>query len=136
MESIRNMLSYDHWTEVPSSVWSMVYFHPEEIACKGTGSIVINEEALEALDNFRAFIGGPVSVSSAFRSTYHNAVIGGAPMSSHTVRGSNGPSAFDIKLDGRDKSVIKHCAKEVGFTGFGMKYNTFVHIDLGKRREW
>jgi zinc D-Ala-D-Ala carboxypeptidase len=129
-------LIYEHFTEMPESVWPSIYFKPVEIACKGTGELEINQEALDALDIFRSLIGGPVSISSAYRSIYHNSVVGGAPLSSHTHRGSNGATAFDIKLQGRDKDVIRRCGEQAGFKGFGMKYNTFVHIDMGRRREW
>ena len=62
---------------------------------------------------------------------YEIAKVGGAPLSSH-LKGH----AFDVKLGGRDKEVIHRIAKQCGFTGFGLKYNTFIHIDMGRRREW
>lgn len=127
---------FKHWDDMPESAWPCAHFQPVEIACQGTGEIAVNAEALDALDMFRSLIGGPVSVSSAYRSAYHNSRVGGAPLSSHTLRGSNGPSAFDIKLQGRDKEVIRRCAEQAGFRGFGMRYQTFVHIDMGRRREW
>jgi len=130
------ILVFAHWNDMPESAWPCVHFKPVEIADKGTGEIAVNIEALDALDMFRSLIGGPVSVSSAYRSAYHNARVGGAPLSSHTLKGSNGPSAFDIKLQGRDKELIHRCAEKAGFRGFGMRYNTFVHIDMGKKRQW
>lgn len=121
---------------MPESAWPAVYFKPLEIACQGTGEIAVNDDALDALDMFRSLIGGPVTVSSAYRSAYHNARVGGAPLSSHTLRGAHGPCAFDIKLNGRDKDLIRRCAEKAGFTGFGMNYQTFVHIDMAKKRIW
>jgi len=130
------ILVFAHWDDMPEKTWPCVYFKPAEIACKGTGEIAVNTKALDALDMFRSFIGGPVSVSSAYRSAYWNSKVGGAPFSSHTLRGSNGPSAFDIKLQGRDKELIRRCAEQAGFKGFGMRYNTFVHVDMGRSRTW
>jgi zinc D-Ala-D-Ala carboxypeptidase len=127
---------YEHWSEIPESIWPCVHFKPVEIACHGTGEIEINADALDALDVFRSLLGGPVSLSSAYRSQYHNAKVGGAVLSSHTTRGSNGATAFDIKLQGREKDLIRRCGEQAGFKGFGMKYQTFVHIDMGRRREW
>ena len=127
---------YSHWTDVPDSAWPYKYFKPYEIACKGTGELLINHEAIAALDDFRGFLGHPVGLSSAYRSVYHNSKVGGAPLSSHTRRGSNGPSAFDVKLNGWEKSVLRRLAEQAGFKGFGMKYNTFIHIDMGRRRSW
>ena len=127
---------YGHWAEVPESVWPYKYFKPQEIACHGTGEIAINHDALSALDHFRSLLGHPVSLSSAYRSAYHNAKVGGAPLSSHTLRGSNGASAFDVRLNGEDKALLKRLASVAGFRGFGMNYNTFIHIDMGRRRSW
>jgi len=122
---------YNHWSEVPTRMWPYKFFKPEEIACKGTGSILIHTEALMALGLLREKCGAPLYLSSAFRSPYHNAVVGGAPLSSHLLG-----HAFDVRLTGLDKTKLKAEAENVGFTGFGMKYRTFVHIDMGRKREW
>jgi len=122
---------YDHWSEIPAGEWPSVHFKPPEIACRGTGAVLINVEALDALDYFRSLLGSPVHLSSAFRSPYHNACIGGAPRSSH-LKGH----AFDIQLRGMDKETVRRCAEQSGFKGFGMRYKTFVHIDMGRRRTW
>lgn len=122
---------YTHWNEIPETAWQMKYFKPYEIACRGTGAILINDEGLSALDDLRSLLGNSVSLSSAYRSPYHNAKVGGAPLSSH-VKGH----AFDVRLQGRDKEVIRRLAEKAGFKGFGMHYNTFIHIDMGRRREW
>ena len=122
---------YSHWTDVPDSAWQFKYFKPYEIASKGNGSVLVNFDALTALDDLRSLLGNSVSLSSAYRDPYHNAKVGGAPLSSH-LKGH----AFDVKLGGRDKEVIHRIAKQCGFTGFGLKYNTFIHIDMGRRREW
>lgn len=127
---------YEHWNIVPQSAWPYRYFKPNEIACHGTGELGINNDALVALDNFRSLLGSPVSLSSAYRSAYHNAKIGGAPLSSHTTRGSNGSTAFDVKLMNYEKETLRDIAERVGFKGFGMNYNTFIHIDMGRRRSW
>jgi len=111
--------------------WPCNFFIPVEIACRGTDAIIIHEEALEALDEFRKELGGPVSISSGYRSPYHNAVVGGAPRSSH-LEGH----AFDVRLSGRDKGVLHRMAESLGFTGFGLNYHTFIHIDMGPRRAW
>jgi zinc D-Ala-D-Ala carboxypeptidase len=122
---------FDHWSEVPKHAWPCKHFSAQEIACNGTGQILIHEEALVALDQLRDALGGPVSLSSAFRSPYHNAVVGGAACSQH-LRGH----AFDLRLRERRKSAIRESAEMLGFTGFGMNYQTFIHIDMGRRREW
>ena len=122
---------FKHFNEIPINNWQYRYFQPPEVACKGTGQILINEEALTALDNLRTHIGHSINLSSAYRSPYHNAKVGGAPRSSH-LEGH----AFDVRLQGRDKETIRKVAEQVGFKGFGMRYQTFIHIDMGRRRQW
>lgn len=122
---------YEHYTDVPSSAWPSDFFSPREIACKGTGEILINVPALQALDEFRRIIGVPFSPNSAYRSAYHNARIGGAPLSQHRLG-----TAFDIPLSIGTKEEIERIGRAVGFRGFGLKYNTFVHIDMGRARTW
>jgi uncharacterized protein YcbK (DUF882 family) len=124
-------MHYAHWTEVPSRVWPCKFFTPNEIACKGNGAILIHAEALMALDQLRENFGTPLHISSAYRSPYHNASVGGAPRSAHLVG-----HAFDIQLRGMDKAKLREEAESVGFKGFGMRYRTFVHIDMGRKREW
>ena len=122
---------FEHYNEIPLAGWPYRYFQPHEVACKGTGQILINEMALAALDNLRTLLGHSVSLSSAYRSSYHNAKVGGAPRSSH-LEGH----AFDVRLKGKDKETIRKVAEQVGFKGFGMRYQTFIHIDMGRRRQW
>lgn len=122
---------YENYNQIPKSLWDLKYFVPAEIACKGTGKILVNLHALRCLDNFRAMLGNPIKLSSAYRSPYHNAKVGGAPRSSH-LQGH----AFDVVLNGKDKEEIRSVAEKCGFKGFGMRYQTFVHIDIGRRRSW
>ena len=125
---------FEHYDEIPLSSWPYRYFQPSEDACKGTGQIFINSDALCGLDDLRTLLGHPIRLSSAFRSNYHNSKVGGAPLSAHSVRG--GASAFDVVLNGKDKETIRRVAEQVGFKGFGMRYQTFIHIDMGRSRSW
>ena len=128
---------YNHFDDIPMASWHIKYFLPSEIACKGTNQIFVNNSALLALDHFRSLVGRPIKLSSAYRSVYHNAKIGGAPKSSHTMNGSHGACAFDVVLTGGlEKDVIRKAALASGFRGFGMNYQTFDHIDMGRRRDW
>ena len=40
---------YRHWRDVPKDSWRWPNFSPAEIACRGTGSILIHEAALDRL---------------------------------------------------------------------------------------
>ena len=85
---------------------------------------------LDCLDVLRSRFNRPLRVLSAFRSPYHNAKVGGAPMSRHLIG-----DAVDLSIVNEDKLLLKRLAKDLGFTGFGY-YRTFLHIDLGRKREW
>lgn len=37
---------YRHWRDMPERVWGWPNFSPAEIACRGTGKLLINEPAL------------------------------------------------------------------------------------------
>ena len=124
-------LHYAKCSEIPARMWPCKFFKPHEIACKGTGSILVHVDALEALDQLRMNLGSPIFLSSAYRSPYHYAVVGGAPLSSHLAG-----HAFDVQLRSMDKTKLREEAESTGFTGFGMRYRTFMHIDMGRRREW
>jgi len=122
---------FEHWSNVPPHVWPCKYFKPQEVACQGTGKLLVHTGALRALDRLRHDLGTPLHISSGYRSPYHNAAVGGAPMSSHLDG-----HAFDLQLRGNDKKRIRQIAEAYEFTGFGMHYQTFIHIDMGRRREW
>jgi hypothetical protein len=93
-----------HWRDVPESTWRWPNFSPAEIACRGTGKLLINEPALDKLQALRDRLGKPLIVRSAYRSPEHNRAVGGATRSKHLDG-----AAFDI-------AMANH---EVGFLGFG-----------------
>ena len=111
--------------------WHVRYFTPKEIACKGTGKIVVDDYALRCLDMLRDVIGEPFSPNSAYRSAQHNKAVGGAKNSYHRKG-----MAFDIPIKGRmTREEIHRVAGMVGFRGVG-DYDTFVHLDTGTERSW
>ena len=40
------MTFYAHWRDVPAAAWRWPNFSPAEIACRGTGKLLVNETAL------------------------------------------------------------------------------------------
>lgn len=120
---------YTHYDAVPVHVWPCAHFAPKEIACRGTGELLLNGAALERLDALREAVGRPLVVSSSYRSAVHNARVGGVPLSRHRLG-----DAFDILLT-FDRELLVTKALELGFGGIGV-YKTFTHIDLGPRRNW
>nr|WP_252734139.1 D-Ala-D-Ala carboxypeptidase family metallohydrolase [Paracoccus marinaquae] len=66
-----------HWRDVPESTWRWPNFSPAEIACRGTGKLLINEPALDKLQALRDRLGKPLIVRSAYRRSEHNRAVGG-----------------------------------------------------------
>ena len=116
---------FDHWREVPEGAWRWKNFSPAEIACRGSGSLRMNEAVRDRL-------GKPLIVRSAYRSPAHNRAVGGAPRSKHLDG-----AAFDIAMANHDPVAFEAAARAVGFLGFGFYPRSgFMHIDLGPARQW
>jgi hypothetical protein len=127
-------LDYASWKLVPPGVWCWPNFRPGELACKGSGKLLIQRRALDALQALRRDVGKPLVIASAYRSPEHNAKVGGAKDSRH-MRGD----AFDVVLAGHDPLALVMAAKRAGFTGFGFypaSKTPFLHIDMGAPRTW
>lgn len=123
---------YRHWRDVPKDSWRWPNFSPSEIACRGTGSILIHEAALDRLQTLRTRLGKPLIVNSAYRSPEHNARVRGAKRSKH-LEGT----AFDISMANHDPAAFEKAARKEGFLGFGSYPRSgFMHIDLGPARRW
>ena len=124
--------TYAHFRDVPEGVWRWPSFSPAEIACRGTGGIKINTEAMDKLQSLRNHLGKPLIIRSGYRSPVHNKAVGGAPASKH-MQGT----AFDIAMSNHDPVAFEAAARAVGFLGFGTYPRSgFMHIDLGPARSW
>ena len=121
-----------HWRDVPESAWRWPNFSPAEIACRGTGKLLVNEPALDKLQALRDRLGKPLIVRSAYRSPEHNRAVGGATRSKHLDG-----AAFDIAMANHEPVAFEAAAREVGFIGFGFYPRSgFIHVDLGPARQW
>ena len=126
------MTFYSHWRDVPAAAWHWPNFSPAEIACRGTGKLLLNEAALEALQALRDHLGKPLIIRSAYRSPEHNRAVGGAKASKH-MEGI----AFDVAMANHDPEAFEVAARVIGFRGFGFYPRSgFIHIDLGPARSW
>ena len=124
--------TFKQWRDVPGGAWRWKNLSPAEIGCRGSGSLRINEEALDKLQALRDRLGRPLIVRSAYRSPAHNRAVGGAPRSKHMDG-----TAFDIAMANHDPVAFEAAAREVGFLGFGFYPRSgFMHIDLGPARQW
>jgi hypothetical protein len=123
---------YDHFSKFPESDWRWSSFSPREIACKGTGQLLVNEDALNRLQNLRDYLNKPLILTSAYRSPQHNRAVGGAKNSMH-MQGI----AFDVRMENHDPHEFEAAARHVGFKGFGYYPKSgFMHIDTGPARSW
>ena len=126
------MTFYQHWRNVPASAWRWPDFSPAEIACRGTGRLLVNEDALDRLQALRNVLGRPMIVNSAYRSPEHNTRVGGAQKSQH-LQGA----AFDISMANHDPADFIAAARKTGFRGIGTyPRSNFIHIDIGPARNW
>jgi uncharacterized protein YcbK (DUF882 family) len=111
--------------------WRWEMFAREEVQCRcGCGKCEVVPEAMDTLTAARETEGTPFRILSAYRDPIHNAKVGGAPLSRHKFG-----DAFDIALSGHDRDQLREACRAAGFRGFGL-YKTFLHVDLGPRREW
>lgn len=118
-----------HYTEVKD--WRWPNFTPKEIACRGTGLILVDPYSMDCLQKLRSKLGVPLIINSAYRSEPHNKAVGGAPNSQHRLG-----KAFDIRLtDSVKRDGLKLWARQCGFNGIG-DYENFCHIDTGPARYW
>lgn len=122
---------FEHYSLVPANIWRWPDFTPYEIRCRGTNEVLLIPHAMDSLQLMRDIIGEPLTINSAYRSPLYNARIGGAPLSRHKMG-----DAFDIALQGHDKEELHNAALQAGFSGFGLSYNTFIHVDKGGNRTW
>lgn len=126
------MTHYQSWKDVPKAKWPWPNFSPRELACKGTGQILVKDEAIAKLQQLRDALGKPLLITSAYRSPEHNRKVGGAKNSYH-MQGV----AFDVRMDNQDPLEFEIAAREVGFRGIGYyPKQGFMHIDLGPERTW
>ena len=100
---------YDHWSEAPASAWRWPSFSPQEIACRGTGKLMVDERAMDMLQALRDEIGKPMILNSAYRSPEHNRAVGGATRSKHLDG-----AAFDIAMANHDPVAFEAAAREIG----------------------
>ncbi|WP_435988522.1 YcbK family protein [Sulfitobacter sp. SH24] len=124
---------YKHWRDYPMAEWRWPSFSPQEMACRGTGRLMIVPEAMDKLQALRNKLGAPMIVNSAYRSPEHNRNVGGAKGSKHMEA-----IAFDVRMDNHDPDTYISAALAAGFKGIGTypKQN-FVHVDArATRANW
>lgn len=108
------------------------HFTFAELACKGTGSLRVHYDTMDALERLRNMV-GPIPITSYYRSPWHNERVGGARNSYHLLGKAVDTTVLNGNIAGRLK--LCHLATLAGFKGFGV-YAKFTHIDTGPTRFW
>jgi hypothetical protein len=118
-----------------------VHFSDAELRCRGTdcsadgsrgcGVNGCQQALVDALEVFRALVGRPVLVDSAYRCEKHNAQAGGVGKSEH-VEGL----AADIRVDGMTAAQLEAVARRIpAIRGIGRAdFQQYVHIDVRSTR--
>lgn len=127
--------------------WPWKNFNPQtEIACKGTscgcnGELWDSERyglempdyfqiSMDAIQALRDAWNRPIILNSAHRCLKHNESIeNSSPHSQHLK------IAFDCRCKKSDQDEFIALASKAGFTGIG-RYNSFIHLDMGRKRQW
>ena len=105
---------------------SPAHFKDKEFACKHCGQGSADPKLVEALENFRFFIGGlPIIVTSGYRCGPHNSAVGGAQRSQHMLG-----RAADIKVRGLAIPALADAAERFGKFKFIKEYRTWIHVDV------
>ncbi len=128
MRQITKSHIFVSWKDVPLNEWRWPNFSPQEMACKGSGSLMIDLAAMDKLQALRDEIGRPFVIHSAYRSPAHNQAQGGAKRSRHMLA-----EAFDIRMAGHDPQEFEALARKHGFHGIGRypkSATPFLHIDV------
>jgi zinc D-Ala-D-Ala carboxypeptidase len=130
--TVPTVRAYEHWRDCPPAEWRWPSFSPEEIACRGTGRLVVDEDALDRLQALRRRLGKPLIILSGYRSPAHNARVGGEKNSQHILG-----RAFDVSVANHQPHAFEVAARATGFGGIGTYPGKgFIHIDTGPVRSW
>lgn len=125
------MITASHWKLVESEHWPWKDFSPYEMACKGDGSLKVDEEFMDILQAIRDECGFPMTVASGYRSPEHNTKV--------SETGSNGPHvtgrAVDIRVWGDQAHKLLAVALKYGIKGVGISQKgapgaRFIHLDI------
>lgn len=105
------------------------YFTVKELQCKGTGHFKLREGFAEELLALRLEYGRGMIITSACRSTSHNAAVGGAKSSQHISDDSRGGcAAVDIKCSPAERLILTKLALARKWS-VGISTKGFIHLD-------
>lgn len=129
-EGVETNMGHNTYTKGKKTQLS-THFVSTEFDCHGSGccsTTILDPQLITYLEKIREHFGKPITISSGYRCTTHNASVGGATGSRH----SKGDAA-DIVVSGVAPVEVAKYAESIGILGIGL-YETnsdghFVHID-------
>ena len=116
---------YDAFTEGRTKVSEN--FTVAEFASKdGSRVVIINPKLPEYLQKARDHFGKPMIITSGYRTTAHNAKVGGVSNSQHVFG-----NAADVYIPGVSVTDLYNYFCDIAGNGCGIGiYDTFVHFDV------
>jgi zinc D-Ala-D-Ala carboxypeptidase len=105
------------------------FFSEDEMRCKGTGELHMNEDFMKKLIALRREFNSPMIITSGYRRSDYNKQVGGKKKSAH-IHGK----AVDVRCYGEKAFKLVQLAFKYKFTGIGIKQNgphkeRFIHLD-------
>ncbi len=112
------------------------HFSRSELACPGSGKMLLAPDFGETLERLRVDLDAPMHITSACRSPKYNSEIRGHPRSLHLTTNAHwdtgGTCAVDIAMvDGEFRADLIALALEQGWS-IGVASN-FIHLDQRSR---
>ena len=120
-----NVCAYDNYAEGNKKLTAN--FVVKEFASKdGSRVVIINPKLPEYLQKARDHFGKPMIITSGYRTTAHNAKVGGVSNSQHVFG-----NAADVYIHGVSVTDLYNYFCDIAGNGCGIGiYDTFVHFDV------
>ena len=132
------IIKAEHWKEINLEKWKERWpnFVPWELACRGTGMLIMTEDFMGKLQKLRTTLDEPMHITSGCRSAEHNDQIDGKSKSFHICdedpgrRGQEGCLAVDVATaDGPYRGQLFSLAWHLGWTVGWNAEKKFLHLD-------
>lgn len=116
-----DVLRYSSWRNVGNE-WPLEFFSPVEVADRRSGDIVLDVDFGLRVDELRRRFGSHVTVTSWYRTPWHDREIGGKGNHTHGW-------AADLWPQNDDDYHFLQIAFDMNFLGIGINDGSFIHLD-------
>jgi hypothetical protein len=139
------VIRHDDLHNADRQLWAARWpnFSPSELACRGSGKLIIPESFLDELQKLREAIGKPMHITSGCRSLEYNDSVGGKRGSFHVCdadvlsRRQDGCLAVDVAAtDGPYRGELFATAWRRGWTVGWNATRGFLHLDRRTTLGW